>query len=79
MTRKIIKWSLLVATVLFLVSGFGITHFRVVETVTFGLLTKPLAFKIHEYLWIPFLVLLIGHIFYNPLERLLCSDRKSDK
>ena len=42
MTGKLIRWSLLVVTVLFLVSGFGISHFRVVETITFGLLSKPL-------------------------------------
>ena len=79
MARKIIKWSLLVITALFLVSGFGITHFRVVETITFGLLMKPLTFKIHEYLWIPFLILLILHIFFHPLKRLICSNRKSEQ
>ena len=48
---------------LYMISGFGITEFRVVEYLTFGLFTKRLAFEIHEYLWIPFVVLLILHIF----------------
>ena len=59
---KTIHWLLAVLAVLYLVTGFGITEFRVVETVTFGLLTKSLAFKIHVNLWIPFLVLLGMHV-----------------
>jgi hypothetical protein len=31
--------------------------------VTFGLLTKPLAFKVHDNLLIPFIVLLGLHIY----------------
>ena len=51
----------------FLVTGFGITEFRVVEALTFGLLTKNLAFRIHENLWIPLVVLLVLHIGFSPL------------
>ena len=46
-----------------MISGFGITEFIIVESITFGLLTKKLAFEIHEYLWIPFTVLLALHVF----------------
>jgi cytochrome b subunit of formate dehydrogenase len=62
---KIVHWSLAVVAILFLISGFGISEFRVVETVTFGLLTKNLAFRMHEVLWIPFVVLLILHIYQS--------------
>jgi cytochrome b subunit of formate dehydrogenase len=65
---RITHWSLLVVAILFLISGFGITGFRVVETITFGLLTKNLAFRIHEVLWIPFVVLLLLHS-YQGLSR----------
>ena len=34
--RKIIQWLLLAVTVVFLITGFGITEFRVVEAVTLG-------------------------------------------
>ena len=61
--RRTVAWLLLTTTLVFLVSGFGITEFRVVESVTFGLLTKPLSFQLHEVVWIPFLVLLITHIY----------------
>jgi cytochrome b subunit of formate dehydrogenase len=62
LVKKIISWLLVIVIVLYLVSGFGITEFRMVETLTFGLLTKNLAFKIHNNLWIPFLILLVLHI-----------------
>ena len=62
LTKKIIQYLLLVVTMLYIISGFGITEFRIVESITFGLLTKKLAFEIHEYLWIPFAVLLALHV-----------------
>ena len=60
--KRVIRWSLITAIALYVVSGFGITEFRVVETLTFGLLTKPLAFKLHDYIFIPFAILLAMHI-----------------
>jgi cytochrome b subunit of formate dehydrogenase len=61
--RRTVAWSLAITTLVFLISGFGITEFRVVEAATLGLFTKPLAFKLHEVIWIPFLVLIITHIY----------------
>ena len=51
-------------------TGYGITEFRTVEPLTFGLITKPLAFQIHNNLVIPFLVVLLLHIFFKPVSRL---------
>ena len=62
LVRRIIHWILLVVTVLFLITGFGISEFRVVETITLGWLTKGWALKLHDNLWIPFVVLLILHV-----------------
>ena len=62
--KKVIHWLLAIVVVLYIISGFGITEFRTVEAVTFGLLTKPLAFKIHDNLWLPFTILLISHIYF---------------
>ena len=59
---NIIHWLLLATVVLYMFSGFGITYFRVVETITFGVFTKPIAFIVHDSLTIPFIVLLIAHI-----------------
>ena len=70
---KTSHWLLLVVVILYIVSGFGISHFRVVETITFGLLTKNLSFRIHDVLWIPFIVLLLVHIgaayIFKPKKR----------
>ena len=60
--KKIVIWLLGIVTVLYIVSGFGITEFRAVDTLTFGLLTKNLAFRTHDSLWIPFIVLLTLHL-----------------
>lgn len=50
-------------------TGFGITEFRTVETLTFGLLTKNLAFKTHNNLWIPFMILLGLHVFFSLIKK----------
>jgi len=63
LARQVVHWLLLAVIVLYLLTGFGITEYRVVEHLTFGLLTKPLAFKIHDNLIIPFIVLLGLHIY----------------
>ena len=67
--KKTIHWLLAVLVILYLVTGLGITEFRTVETLTFGLLTKNLAFKIHNSLWIPFIILLGLHIFLALIKR----------
>jgi cytochrome b subunit of formate dehydrogenase len=60
--KRTVHWLLLVVTVLFLITGFGISEFRVVETVTLGWLTKSWALRLHDNLWIPFVVLLVLHV-----------------
>ena len=67
--KIVVHWLLIIVTVLYLVTGFGITEFRIVETFTFGLLTKSLAFRLHDNLLIPFVILLILHILANILLR----------
>ena len=67
--RKTIHWLLVVLAVLYLVTGFGITEFRMIETLTFGLLTKNGAFTIHTNLWIPFIILLGLHICLSLIKR----------
>ena len=69
LSRRIVRWTLLALIILYFITGFGITEFRTVETITFGLLTKSLAFKIHNNLLIPFLILLILHVFQRPLHK----------
>jgi cytochrome b subunit of formate dehydrogenase len=65
--KKTIHWLLTVVVIIYLITGFGITEYRIVETLTFGLLTKSLAHKIHINIVIPFIILLILHIWLLPL------------
>jgi ABC-type methionine transport system permease subunit len=53
--------------IIYLITGFGITEYRIVEPLTFGLLTRSLAHKIHINIAIPFIILLILHIWLLPL------------
>jgi cytochrome b subunit of formate dehydrogenase len=76
---RAIHWLLAIIAVLFLISGFGITEFRVVEALTFGLLSKSLAFKIHDALWIPFIILLGLHIFFSLFLRSRLKARKQGR
>lgn len=74
--RKIIHWLLTVVTIIYLITGFGITEYNIVESVTFGLLTRNLAHKIHLNLEIPFIILLVLHIC---LPLILRTYRKSKR
>ncbi len=65
--KKTIHWLLTVVVIIYLITGFGITEYRIVETLTFGLLTKSLAHRIHINIVIPFIILLILHMWFLPL------------
>lgn len=67
--KLITHWTLLAISILFLFSGFGITEFRTVEAITGGLFTKVLAFRMHEVLWIPFVVFLVLHVTFSVILR----------
>ena len=57
------RWLLLLVVLTYIVTGFGITEFRIVERLSGGLLTKNIAFEIHDSLLIVLVVLLVTHIF----------------
>jgi thiosulfate reductase cytochrome b subunit len=63
LAKQVVHWSLLAVLVLYVLTGFGITAYHTVEFLTFGLLSKALAFKIHNDLIIPFIVLIGLHIY----------------
>jgi thiosulfate reductase cytochrome b subunit len=60
--KKVIPWLLLALLALYIITGLGITEYRIIEKITFGALSKNLSFKIHDNLLYPFLVLLVAHI-----------------
>ncbi len=69
LVKGTIHWLLTVVVIVYLITGFGITEYSIVESLTFGLLAKSLAHKIHMNLEIPFIILLILHIWFLPLLR----------
>ncbi|MFH1562132.1 MAG: hypothetical protein ABIF11_01745, partial [Nitrospirota bacterium] len=62
---------LAIMIILLVITGFGITEFRIIEVLTFGLLTKNLAHQIHASpaLWLSFLVVMGLHICIARLLR----------
>jgi cytochrome b561 len=65
--ERIIHWSLLAVTAIYVISGIGITEYRTIEPLTLGLLSKNMSFTIHTNLGMPFLILLVLHVFIKPL------------
>ena len=65
LVRKIIHWGLLVIIIIFIITGLGIARYRVIESITLGLLTKPIAYQIHSYLIFPLIVFLYLHILFT--------------
>jgi thiosulfate reductase cytochrome b subunit len=63
--KVIARWILFALVIAYIITGFGITQYQVVEKITLGLLTKVLSQKIHFYLLIPFLIFLIIHIYLS--------------
>jgi cytochrome b subunit of formate dehydrogenase len=76
-TRQVIQYTLLLVLVLYFISGFGITEFRIVEFLTFGIFSKNVAFILHNSLLIPILILLILHIVQGYLSRKLRTSKVS--
>jgi cytochrome b subunit of formate dehydrogenase len=77
--RRTIHWLLTAVVIIYLLTGFGITEYRIFERLTFGLLTKSLAHQIHIGLVIPFIILLILHIWLLPLLKYLKSKKLGNK
>ena len=63
--RKIIHWGLLVIIIIFMVTGLGIVRYRIIESITLGLLSKPISYQIHSYLIFPLIVFLYLHILFT--------------
>ncbi len=67
--KAAIRYMLLTVTVIYLISGLGITQYQTIEPLTLGFLTRNLAFRIHDYLLAPFIALLVAHISIGSVMR----------
>ena len=59
---SLVRWLLFFTILLYALSGYGISNPSTVESMTFGLITKSVAFSIHNNLIIPFALLMFLHI-----------------
>jgi hypothetical protein len=55
---------LIIVSILFIFTGFGITNYQIIEAVTLGALPKLTSYQIHLNLIIPFLILLGAHFVF---------------
>jgi len=68
--KAAVQYLLLILTLIYLLSGLGITQYQLVEALTLGLLSRNLAFRIHDFLLAPFVVLLLVHVLFGPVTRI---------
>lgn len=77
--RAAIRYVLLILTVLYLISGLGITQWQIIEPLTFGLLTRNLSSRIHDFLLFPFVILLLVHVLFRPAVRIYSHFKKEQR
>jgi thiosulfate reductase cytochrome b subunit len=59
---RVCGWGTMALVLLTLLTGYGITQFRIVGPLTFGLLTKAAAQRWHAYTDLPLVVFLAVHV-----------------
>lgn len=77
--RRISRWCGWAALVLMLftaLTGYGITQPRIVDGLTFGLLNKVAAHRLHHYTDIPLLVFALIHVSIAVWRRLVVYGKK---
>jgi thiosulfate reductase cytochrome b subunit len=62
--RKTNAYLALVTVLMYIITGYGITRYQLVEKITFGLLNKALSFQIHSYLISPLIIFLLIHLLF---------------
>jgi len=76
LVKKIVDWTLYAVTIVYVLTGLGITQYRIIELLTLGLLSKSFSLKIHENLLVPFLILLSMHILFRPITQIYSALKK---
>jgi hypothetical protein len=61
---------LTVVIIIFIITGFGISNYQIIESLTGGTLSKLTSFQIHSNLIIPMIILLILHIAFTVGKKL---------
>ena len=66
--KRTISILLYVVMVLVIFSGLGIAYDRTMEFITAGLVNKTLSFNLHNYLFIPLIILFAMHTMLPALK-----------
>lgn len=74
LVKRIIQYVLAILSVLMVLTGLGITEPGIIGPITGGILGKMLSYRIHFFLWGPFMIILIIHVYIS----LTRKKRKSD-
>jgi cytochrome b subunit of formate dehydrogenase len=74
---KASAWALLVAVIVAVVSGWGITQTGIIYRLTFGLINRGLADAIHRAANVPLALFFLSHVFIN--IKLTISQRSPSK
>jgi cytochrome b subunit of formate dehydrogenase len=56
---------LTIVIIIFIITGFGISHYQIIESLTGDILSKLTSYQIHSNLIIPLIVLLTVHIAFT--------------
>jgi cytochrome b subunit of formate dehydrogenase len=59
---RIFGWTAFALLLLTILTGYGITDFRIVTPLTFGILNKAVAQRLHPYTEVALVLLLLAHI-----------------
>jgi thiosulfate reductase cytochrome b subunit len=76
LTKTCIHILLFIVIILYIITGFGITEYRIIESLTFGFLTKQLSFQVHNSLTIPFILLVTIHIILSLGKKIKKQNKK---
>jgi hypothetical protein len=61
---------LTIIIIIFILSGFGISNYQIIESLTGGILSKITSYQIHSNLIIPLIVLLVVHTAFTVGKKL---------
>ena len=69
-------WAALILLAFTLLTGYGISQFRIVNSLTFGLLDKVSSHRWHHYTDIPLIILTLTHVVIAVWGRLGARKRR---
>jgi len=75
----LVHWVFTVFTIIYILTGFGITNYQIITPMTFGFLSKASSLQLHTTLIYPFILLFTLHILlttYKKIGRLLKKHGK---